>query len=54
MADPEPVQLSFIGPDPDDTPTIGDQPARDEIAEALDRTLFVEAGAGSGKTRSRR
>jgi ATP-dependent helicase/nuclease subunit A len=27
-----------------------DQAARDEIREALDRTLFVEAGAGTGKT----
>jgi len=27
-----------------------DQPARDRIASALDVTLFVEAGAGSGKT----
>ncbi|MBV8952443.1 MAG: UvrD-helicase domain-containing protein, partial [Actinobacteria bacterium] len=27
-----------------------DQKARDRIAEELDRTLFVEAGAGSGKT----
>ena len=52
MADLEPVQLSLIGPDPDDALAIADQPARDDIAEALDRTLFVEAGAGSGKTRS--
>ncbi|MGZ0229129.1 MAG: UvrD-helicase domain-containing protein, partial [Acidimicrobiales bacterium] len=29
-----------------------DQPARDDIAQQLDQTLFVEAGAGSGKTRS--
>src|SRR6059058_505302 len=28
----------------------GDQPARDEIATRLDATLFVEAGAGTGKT----
>jgi ATP-dependent exoDNAse (exonuclease V) beta subunit len=28
----------------------GDQPARDEIATRLDVTLFVEAGAGTGKT----
>ncbi|HZA00262.1 MAG TPA: UvrD-helicase domain-containing protein, partial [Acidimicrobiales bacterium] len=28
-----------------------DQPERDRIAAALDETLFVEAGAGSGKTR---
>jgi hypothetical protein len=27
-----------------------DQPARDRIGAALDETLFVEAGAGSGKT----
>ncbi len=29
-----------------------DQAARDRVAEALDETLFVEAGAGSGKTSS--
>ncbi len=29
-----------------------DQPARDRIAGDLDTTLFVEAGAGSGKTKS--
>jgi ATP-dependent helicase/nuclease subunit A len=34
---------------PDHTP---DQAARDRIAADLDTTLFVEAGAGSGKTRS--
>jgi ATP-dependent exoDNAse (exonuclease V) beta subunit len=28
----------------------GDQPVRDEIATRLDATLFVEAGAGTGKT----
>jgi ATP-dependent exoDNAse (exonuclease V) beta subunit len=29
-----------------------DQPARDDITGRLDTTLFVEAGAGSGKTRA--
>ena len=29
-----------------------DAPARALIATGLDRTLFVEAGAGSGKTQS--
>jgi ATP-dependent exoDNAse (exonuclease V) beta subunit len=29
-----------------------DQAARDRIADRLDQTLFVEAGAGSGKTRA--
>ena len=29
-----------------------DQPARDAICERLDETIFVEAGAGSGKTKS--
>lgn len=29
-----------------------DQAARDRVATALDETLFVEAGAGSGKTRA--
>ena len=33
-------------------PRLTDQPARDRIATDLDATLFVEAGAGSGKTRS--
>ncbi len=33
-------------------PTPQDQPDRDRIATALSDTLFVEAGAGSGKTRS--
>ncbi|HEX6338260.1 MAG TPA: UvrD-helicase domain-containing protein [Jiangellaceae bacterium] len=31
---------------------LADSAARDKIVERLDRTLFVEAGAGSGKTRS--
>jgi ATP-dependent exoDNAse (exonuclease V) beta subunit len=31
-------------------PAPPDQAARDRIATELDRTLFVEAGAGSGKT----
>ena len=52
MADRGPVQLSLIGGGPDDEPTIVDQDARDEVTDALDRTLFVEAGAGSGKTRA--
>ena len=30
--------------------TLFDQHARDTITHALDRTLFVEAGAGTGKT----
>jgi ATP-dependent helicase/nuclease subunit A len=33
-------------------PTPPDQAARDQIRHDLDRTLFVEAGAGSGKTSS--
>jgi ATP-dependent helicase/nuclease subunit A len=32
--------------------TLVDQPGRDAIEQQLDRTLFVEAGAGTGKTRS--
>jgi ATP-dependent helicase/nuclease subunit A len=32
--------------------TLADQDARKRIVEALDETLFVEAGAGSGKTKS--
>ncbi|MGI8873845.1 MAG: UvrD-helicase domain-containing protein [Egibacteraceae bacterium] len=34
------------------TPALSDQAARARIATALHETLFVEAGAGSGKTRS--
>ncbi len=34
------------------TPPLADQAARDRIATDLDSTLFVEAGAGSGKTRA--
>ena len=34
------------------TAALGDAQARDLIATGLDRTLFVEAGAGSGKTQS--
>ncbi len=30
--------------------TLADQQARDRIAQSLDETLFVEAGAGTGKT----
>ena len=37
-------------PDQPDLPA--DEPARRRIAHALDETLFVEAGAGSGKTSS--
>ena len=33
-------------------PPLADQAARDRIASDLDSTLFVEAGAGSGKTRA--
>jgi ATP-dependent helicase/nuclease subunit A len=33
-------------------PGIADQAARDRIGDALSETLFVEAGAGSGKTRA--
>lgn len=34
------------------TQRLADQPARERITRALDETLFVEAGAGSGKTQS--
>ncbi len=36
----------------DPRPSLPDQEARDRITGELDRTLFVEAGAGSGKTSS--
>jgi len=32
------------------TPVLADQADRDEITEALDDTLIVEAAAGTGKT----
>ena len=35
-----------------DTPLPADQPARDAIVERLDDNIVVEAGAGTGKTRS--
>jgi ATP-dependent helicase/nuclease subunit A len=34
------------------TTELTDVAAREKITQRLDRTLFVEAGAGSGKTRS--
>jgi ATP-dependent helicase/nuclease subunit A len=34
------------------TQELPDAAIRQEIADRLDRTLFVEAGAGSGKTQS--
>ena len=34
------------------TDVLADQEARDRIARVHDQTLFVEAGAGSGKTSS--
>jgi ATP-dependent exoDNAse (exonuclease V) beta subunit len=37
---------------PDDRPPLPDAAARDRIAQDLGATLFVEAGAGSGKTSS--
>ncbi len=40
-------QLQLIPPADDDPP---DQTARDRIRDEVDLTLFVEAGAGSGKT----
>jgi ATP-dependent exoDNAse (exonuclease V) beta subunit len=39
------------GPAAGAEPARPDRPARERIATALDETLFVEAGAGSGKTR---
>ena len=39
----EQLALALAPPPPD-------QPARDRVAQCLDETLFVEAGAGSGKT----
>ncbi|HEV7526975.1 MAG TPA: UvrD-helicase domain-containing protein [Acidimicrobiia bacterium] len=38
-------QLALFG-------VLGDKPARDAITSELDATLFVEAGAGTGKTRA--
>src|SRR4051795_9292137 len=43
--------LSDAAADPAADPTpVSDQAARDEIRTSLDVTLFVEAGAGTGKT----
>ena len=39
-------------PDPAPSEALPDAEARRAIAEDLDQTLFVEAGAGSGKTKS--
>ena len=44
-----PEQLSFLDAGEPGPP---DQAARDRTATDLDATLFVEAGAGSGKTRA--
>ena len=35
-----------------ETEILSDQAARDRIRDATDRTLFVDAGAGSGKTKA--
>lgn len=45
-------QLNMLGenPEPITTPTLGDAEARERINSCLDATLFVEAGAGTGKT----
>jgi ATP-dependent exoDNAse (exonuclease V) beta subunit len=43
---------SHTPPDPGRSSALADHPARRLIAEDTARTLFVEAGAGSGKTRS--
>ena len=37
-------------PDRDDEPPLADQPARDQIRSELHENLFVDAGAGTGKT----
>ena len=37
-------------PDRDDEPPLVDQPARDQIRSELHENLFVDAGAGTGKT----
>ncbi|MBN2624599.1 MAG: UvrD-helicase domain-containing protein [Acidimicrobiales bacterium] len=45
VAHPDDVPAPIAAPPPD-------QPARDLISTQLDQTLFVQAGAGSGKTRA--
>src|SRR5207248_5117531 len=52
---PRPLRRTAMAEATTPTPTTPtavapDQAARDRIARDLDRTLFVEAGAGSGKT----
>ena len=45
MTETETDQLALFG-------VLGDTPARDAIGRELDATLFVEAGAGTGKTKA--
>ena len=50
---PEPSPAGTrTGLEPPGADALTDQPVRDMIASDLGRTLFVEAGAGSGKTRA--
>ena len=48
----EPVGAPGPSGPPDPAESLADQAVRDMIAAERDRTLFVEAGAGSGKTRA--
>ena len=48
----EPVGASGPSGPPDPAELLADQAVREMIATEQDRTLFVEAGAGSGKTRA--
>jgi ATP-dependent helicase/nuclease subunit A len=45
-----PARARAVAPSPPDQPAIPDQTARERIRTDLATTLFVEAGAGSGKT----
>ncbi len=48
----DPIAESVGAPGEAEAEPLADQAVRDMIASDLDRTLFVEAGAGSGKTRA--
>ena len=48
----EPASTADHGPAADERPAVPDAAERDRIADDLATTLFVEAGAGAGKTSS--
>ena len=52
LFDASPAEPTHQAPEPGAKPAPADQHQRDQITYTLDETLFVEAGAGSGKTTS--